>query len=50
MFAKIMVENEEYTIYVDGEAIGQMKTNMSGKLSISLEMESGVAKKVAVQK
>ena len=45
-----LAENEEYTIYVDGEAIGQMKTNMSGKLSISLEMETGVAKKVAVQK
>ena len=45
-----LVENEEYTIYVDGEAIGQMKTNMSGKLSVSLEMDPGVAKKVVVQK
>lgn len=45
-----LVENEEYTIYVDGEAIGQMKTNMSGKLSISLELEAGVAKKVQIRK
>lgn len=45
-----LVESEEYTIYVDGEAIGQMKTNMSGKLSVSLEMDPGVAKRVAVQK
>ena len=45
-----LVENEEYTIYVDDEAIGQMKTNMSGKLSISLELEAGVAKKVQIRK
>lgn len=45
-----LMETEEYTIYVDGEAIGQMKTNMSGKLSISLELEAGVTKKVAIQK
>jgi len=45
-----LVENEEYTIYVDGDAIGQMKTNMSGKLSISLELEAGVAKKVQIHK
>ena len=45
-----LVENEEYTIYVDNEAIGQMKTNMSGKLSISLELEAGVAKKVQIRK
>ncbi len=45
-----LVESEEYTIYVNGEAIGQMKTNMSGKLSVSLEMEAGVAKKVQICK
>lgn len=45
-----LVENEEYTIYVDGEAIGQMKTNMSGKLSVSLEMEAGVSKQVEICK
>ena len=45
-----LVENEEYTIYVDNEAIGQMKTNMSGKLSISLELEASVAKKVQIRK
>ena len=45
-----LVENEEYTIYVDNEAIGQMKTNMSGKLSISLELEAGVAKQVQIRK
>ena len=45
-----LVENEEYTIYVDEEAIGQMKTNMSGKVSISLELEAGVAKKVQIRK
>ena len=45
-----LVENEEYTIYVDDEAIGQMKTNMSGKLSISMELEAGVAKKVQIRK
>ena len=45
-----LVESEEYTIYVDGEAIGQMKTNMSGKLSVSLEMDPGVVKKVVIRK
>ena len=45
-----LVENEEYNIYVDNEAIVQMKTNISGKLSISLELEAGVAKKVQIRK
>lgn len=45
-----LLESQEYTIIVDGEAIGQMKTNMSGKLSVSLEMEAGVSKKVTIQK
>ena len=32
-----------YDIEVDGQASGQMKTNMSGKLSLSLELEAAKA-------
>lgn len=45
-----LLENQEYTIIVDGEVIGQMKTNMSGKLSVSLEMDAGVSKNVEICK
>lgn len=48
----IQLENDtDYEVYVDGSAAGSMKTNMSGKLSVSVELEEGVSVKVqAVRK
>lgn len=43
-------ENQEYTVTVDGKDLGAMKTNMGGKLSVSLELDAGAAKKVTVRK
>ena len=38
----IQLENDtDYEVYVDGAAVGSMKTNMSGKLSVSVELEEG---------
>ena len=35
----IQLENDtDYEVYVDGAAVGSMKTNMSGKLSVSVEL------------
>ncbi len=34
-------EDETYTVFVNGETVGDMKTNMSGKLSISVELGEG---------
>ena len=31
-------ENTEYTVYLDGNQTGTMKTNLSGKISISVEL------------
>ena len=45
-----LLENQEYTVTVNGEVLGQMMTNMGGKLSLSLEMEPGVGQKVSVKK
>ena len=45
-----LLENQEYTVTVNGEVLGQMTTNMGGKLSLSLEMEPGVGQKVSVKK
>ena len=40
----IQLENDtDYEVYVDGAAVGSMKTNMSGKLSVSVELEEGVS-------
>ena len=40
----IQLENDtDYEVYVDGAAVGSMKTNMSGKLSVSVELEDGLA-------
>ena len=33
--------DEVYNVFVNGENIGEMKTNMSGKLSISIELTEG---------
>lgn len=43
-------ENQEYTVIVDGKDLGAMKTNMGGKLSVSLELEAGAASQVTVRK
>ena len=43
----IQLENDtDYEVYVDGVAVGSMKTNMSGKLSVSVELEEGVSVQV----
>lgn len=40
-------DDAEYEIFTDGIAVGGMKTNMSGKLSLSVELSEG--KNVEVQ-
>lgn len=51
--AQITVEMEAdtvYTIEIDGENTGIMKTNLSGKLSLSVELESGKSVSVKIAK
>ncbi|MCI8323728.1 MAG: endosialidase [Lachnospiraceae bacterium] len=51
--AQITVGLEEdtvYKVYVDGTNIGEMKTNLSGKLSISVELASVGAVEVKIVK
>ena len=43
-------EEKNYEISVDGTAVGQMKTNLGGKLTLSVELESGKAVRVAVKR
>lgn len=43
-------DDSEYEIYVDDVAVGGMKTNMSGKLAISVELNEGQAAEVRVVK
>ncbi len=31
----------EYTVYMNGVSAGEMKTNLSGKLSVSVELSEG---------
>lgn len=42
-----MEEDQEYSVSINGEAAGTMKTNMSGKLVMSVE--SGAAEEVEVK-
>ena len=45
----IQLEDDmEYGVFEDGAAIGGMKTNMSGKLSLSVELSEGKAVEVKV--
>ena len=47
----IQLENDtDYEVYVDGADVGSMKTNMSGKLSVSVELEEGVSVQVKAVK
>ena len=43
-------DDTEYEVYVDGAAVGGMTTNMSGKLSVSVELNEGMACQVKVVK
>lgn len=43
-------EEKNYEISVDGAAVGQMKTNLGGKLTLCVELESGKAVRVAVKR
>ena len=43
-------DDTEYEVYVDGVAVGGMKTNMSGKLVVSVELNEGVTCQVKVVK
>lgn len=43
-------EDTEYKVYVDGEQVGDMKTNLGGKLVISLELADGKEQEVKVVK
>ena len=42
-------ENAEYEIFIDGSNMGKMKTNLGGKLSLSVELGDAPVK-VSVQK
>lgn len=43
-------DDTEYDVYVDGSSAGGMKTNMSGKLVVSVELNEGLANHVRVVK
>ena len=38
-----LVNDTDYEIYVNDSAVGNMMTNMSGKLSVSVELEEGIS-------
>lgn len=47
----VQLENDtDYEVYVDDVAVGNMMTNMSGKLSVSVELEEGQAVSVKAVK
>lgn len=41
-------DDAEYEVFTDGVAVGGMKTNMSGKLSLSVELSEGKSVEVKV--
>lgn len=42
--------DSEYTVYVNGASTGEMKTNLSGKLSVSAELDADKSVEVKVVK
>ncbi|WP_312426778.1 endosialidase [Lacrimispora sp.] len=45
-----LAEDTEYEVYVDDAAVGGMRTNMSGKLSISVELNEGAPVAVKIKR
>ena len=45
-----LAEDTEYEVYVEGEAAGSMRTNMSGKLSASVELNEGTPVSVKIKR
>lgn len=43
-------DDTDYEVYVDDVSVGGMKTNMSGKLVVSVELGEGVAADIRVEK
>mgnify|MGYP000667907776 FL=1 len=43
-----MEDDMEYEVYEDGVGVGGMKTNMSGKLVLSVELSEGKAVDVKI--
>ena len=43
-------EDSEYEVYEDDAAVGSMRTNMSGKLVVSVELSEGVSHHIKVVK
>ena len=41
-------DDTEYEVFVDGTEVGSMKTNMSGKLVVGVELNEGIAARVKV--
>jgi hypothetical protein len=45
-----LAEDTEYEVYVEGEAAGSMRTNMSGKLYVSVELNEGTPVSVKINR
>lgn len=45
-----LLENTEYTVFVNGENIGKMSTNLGGKLNLSVELQGDAPASVKVEK
>ncbi|WP_026891679.1 hypothetical protein [Lacrimispora aerotolerans] len=45
-----LAEDTEYEVYVEGEAAGSVRTNMSGKLSASVELNEGTPVSVKIKR
>ncbi|MDF2886719.1 MAG: hypothetical protein K0R23_1104 [Lacrimispora sp.] len=45
-----LAEDTEYEVFVNGAAAGSMRTNMSGKLSASVELNEGTPVKVKISR
>ncbi len=45
-----LLENTEYSVFVNGSSIGKMSTNLGGKLNLSVELSQGGKATVRVEK
>ena len=43
-----LIPETEYDVKIDGESVGEMRTNLSGKLVLSIELDEGQSRRVEI--
>ena len=49
-YARVFEAEKEYKVHIDDTYVGKMKTNLGGKLNLSVELEPGKQVNIRIEK